>query len=124
MNLILVLVTDEEEHLSLVPEDIRAKLNKAEFQPYTTDQVFEILKDRTEKALFKWSYSEELLRKIADMSNGDVTIAINLLRQAALNAENNSKKSVEESDIPKTEDCTLKLNPDEKVLLEISARSG
>jgi Cdc6-like AAA superfamily ATPase len=120
LGITLVLITDSEENLSLLTEDVKFKLSIIKFQAYTTEQSFEILKDRAEKALAKWSYSDSILKKIADKINGNIALGINLLKQAAISAEARGKKVIEESDIPKVEeDCPFKLNRDEKVLLKI-----
>ena len=119
LGLTLVLITDSEENLLLLTEDVRAKLSRIKLQPYTIDQTFDILKSRAEKALAKWTYSDAIIRKIAEKVKGNITLGINLLKLAALNAENEGKKAIEESDIPQVDDCPVKLNSDEKVLLKI-----
>lgn len=119
LGLTLVLITDNEENLLLLTEDVRAKLSRIKLQPYTTDQTFDILKHRAEKALAKWTYTDAIIRKIAERVKGNITLGINLLKLAALNAENEGKKAIEESDIPEVEDCPVKLSSDERLLLKI-----
>jgi len=119
LGLTIVLITGDEENILLLTEDVRAKLNKIRLQPYTTEQTFDILKDRAEKALAKWTYTDAVIRKIAERVNGNITLGVNLLKISAVNAENRGKKAIEESDIPQVDDCPIRLNVDEKVLLKI-----
>jgi len=118
LGITVVLVTDEEENLLLLTEDVRAKLSRLKLQPYTVEQTFDILKDRAEKALAKWSCTDAVIRKIAEKVSGNITLGLNLLKLAAINAENKGKRTVEESDIPQ-DDCPVKLSHDEKILLKI-----
>ena len=119
LGITLVLITDEEENLLLLPEDVRTNSARIKFEPYSLEQTFDILKNRAEKALARWSYSDSLLKKIAEKCKGNVALGINLLKLAAINAESKNKKTIDESDIPQIEDCPLKLSYDEKTLLKI-----
>lgn len=119
LGITLVLITDEEENLLLLSEDIRANLATIKLEPYSLDQTFDILKSRVEKALARWSYSDSLLKKIAEKCRGNIALGINLLKITAINAERKNKKTIDESDIPEIEDCPLKLSYDEKILLKI-----
>lgn len=118
LGITLVLITDKEENLLLLPEDVRVKLVRIKLEQYSIEQTFEILKSRAEKALARWSYSDSLLKKIAEKCKGNISLGINLLKLAAINAESKNKKTIDESDIPQTEDCPLKLSYDEKLLLK------
>jgi len=118
LGLTVVLVTDEEENILLLTEDVRAKLSRLKLQPYTVEQTFDILKDRVEKALTRWSYTDAVIKKIAEKVNGNIALGLNLLKLSAINAENKGKKAIDESDIPEN-DCPTKLSRDEKILLNI-----
>ena len=122
LGVTLVLVTDEEENVSLITDDVRSRLGVLRVNPYTSEQVFDILKARAEKALARWSYTDDILREIAEKSKGNMTLALNLLRVAAVKAENVGKRIVEEQDIPETGNSPLELSPDEKVILNILRR--
>lgn len=88
-------------------------------QPYTTEQSFDILKDRAEKALAKWTYTDAVIKKIAEKIKGNIALGINALKLSALKAESENKKAIEESDIQINNDCPIKLSQDEKILLKI-----
>lgn len=118
LNITVILITDEEGNLSLLTEDVRAKLSRIGLQPYTEDQTFEILMDRAKKALAEKSFTEDLIRKIAEKVNGNITLGINLLKLSAMSAENEKREVIEVEDIPEV-GLPLKLSLDEKILLKI-----
>ncbi len=64
---------------------------KMTFEPYSKEQLFDILKYRAKLALREDSYDEELLEQIAELASkpnrGSARYAIGLLHQAALLAE-------------------------------------
>lgn len=119
MGTCTILVSDSEESLALLTENIRSNISVIRIQPYSYEQTLEILKERAEKSLAKWSFSDIVLKKIAEKVKGNITLAINTLKISALNAQNKGKKSIEESDLPEIEDCPVKLGFDEKILLRI-----
>jgi cell division control protein 6 len=120
LNLCVILISDEEENLSLLSESVRSNIPSIiKLQPYTTEQSFDILKDRAEKALAKWTYSEGVIKKIAEKIKGNIALGINALKLASLKAESENKKAIEETDIQINNDCPPKLNQDEKILLKI-----
>jgi len=121
LGLSVVLISDNEENLSLLNESVRSSIPSIiRLQAYTTEQSFDILKDRAEKALTKWSYTDTMIKKISEKIKGNIALGINALKLAALKAESENKKPIEEADIPEiNNDCPPKLNQDEKVLLKI-----
>jgi len=120
LNLCVVLISDEEENLSLLTESIRSNVaNIIRLKPCTTGQSFDILKDRAEKALAKWSYTDAVIKKIAEKVNGNIAFGINALKIAALKAESANKKAIEEAEVQIENDCPPKLSQDEKVLSRI-----
>lgn len=119
MGICLLLVSDNEENLGLLTENIRSNMSVIRIQPYSFEQTFEILKDRAEKSLAKWSFSDAVLKKIAEKVKGNIALGINTLKISALNAQNRGKRNIEESDLPEIEDCPVKLSFDEKLLLKI-----
>jgi Cdc6-like AAA superfamily ATPase len=120
LNICIILISDEEENISLLSESIRSNVpSTIRLQAYTTEQSFEILKERAEKALAKWTYTDAIIKKIAEKIKGNISLGINALKVAALKAENENKKAIEEVDIQINSDCPLKLTQDEKVLLKI-----
>ncbi|MEM1750090.1 MAG: hypothetical protein QXO91_00725 [Desulfurococcaceae archaeon] len=120
LNLCVVLITDEEENLSLLSESVRSNIPSIiRLKPYTVEQSFDILKDRAKKALTKGIYTDAVIRKIAEKIKGNIALGTNALKVSALKAESENKKAIEEVDIQIKNDCPIKLNQDEKVLLRI-----
>jgi Cdc6-like AAA superfamily ATPase len=122
LGLCVILISDSDENFALLSENIRSNIPSIIRLPaYTVDQSFDILKDRAEKALAKWTYSDAVIKKIAEKIKGNISLGINALKLAALKAESEGKKAIEEADIPEINiDCPrVKLSRDEKVLLRI-----
>ena len=121
LNLCVVLISDEEENLSLLGENVRSNIPSIlRLQPYTIEQSFDILEDRAEKALEKGTYTDPITKKIAEKINGNIALGINALKVAALKAESENRKAIDETDIPEINiDCPQKLGQDEKILLRI-----
>jgi orc1/cdc6 family replication initiation protein len=69
------------------------------FQPYTSQQLVEILKDRAEEALEKDAWSVETLVEIARLSEGDARVAIQTLKNAAELAEARRGAAISPEDI-------------------------
>ncbi|MGQ9469949.1 MAG: hypothetical protein ACUVTD_09080, partial [Nitrososphaerales archaeon] len=120
LNLCVILISDNEENLSLLSESIRSNIPSIiKLQPYTIEQSFDILKDRAEKALAKGSYTDAVIKKISEKVKGNIALGINALKVSALKAESENKKAIEENDVQINNDCPIRLSQDEKVLLEI-----
>ena len=120
LNLCVVLISDNEENISLLSESVKSHIPSIiRLQPYTTEQSFDILKDRAEKALTKGTYTDVIVKKIAEKIKGNIAFGINALKVSALKAESENKKAIEESDVQINNNCPIKLNQDEKVLLKI-----
>ena len=89
---------------------------------YTIKQCFNILKDRARKAFVKSSFKDELLMETSKRSKGNIALAINILRTAALKAQGENRKRIEITDLSETlypPSNPGNLGEDEKVLLEI-----
>jgi len=120
LNLCVVLISDEEENFSLLNENVRSNIPSIiRLRPYSTEQSFDILRNRADKALAKWSYTDAVIRKITEKIKGNILLGVNSLKAAALKVEAENKKAIEEADIQRNNDCPLKLSQDEKVLLKI-----
>jgi len=120
LNLCVILISDEEENLSLLGENVRSNIPSIlRLQPYTTEQSFDILKDRADRALAKGSCTDAAMKKIAEKINGNISLGINALKVSALKAESRSRGAIEEADIHIENDCPQKLGQDEKMLLRI-----
>jgi len=120
LNLCVVSISDEEENFSLLNENVRSNIPSViRLQPYTIEQSFDILRNRADKALAKWSYTDAIIKKIAEKIKGNISLGVNALKAAALKAETENKKAIEEADIQINNDCPQKLSQDKKVLLKI-----
>jgi len=116
---------------ALLNIDFRIKsslsLEPIEFPQYKTNEIYDIVKDRATFALAPNSISQDLLRKVAEYSLGDARVALNILRVAALNAEQKGKKigledvkkGWAESKFLKREKRIEDLNEHQKILVEI-----
>ncbi|MEM3489074.1 MAG: AAA family ATPase, partial [Nitrososphaerota archaeon] len=114
LNLCVILISDNEENISLLSESVRSNIPSIiRLQAYTTEQSFDILKDRAEKALAKGSYTDAVIKKIAEKIKGNLALGINTLKVSALKAESENKNAIEESDVQINNDCPIKLNQDE-----------
>jgi Cdc6-like AAA superfamily ATPase len=120
LNLCVVLISGSKENFSLLSENLRTNIPSTISLPtYTAEQSFDILKDRAEKALAKWTYTDAIIKKISENINGNLALGINTLKLAALKAESENKKVLEEADIQIKEDCAPALSHDEKVILDV-----
>lgn len=117
----LIMISETHDSYRKLNQEIKAIItNLTEIQDYTADQVFEIIMNRAEAALEKYTYSEETMRKIAEASSGNVTLALNLLKSQALKAESEGKASIDEVEFNLENDCPNdKLSDDEKTLVKI-----
>jgi cell division control protein 6 len=75
---------------------IKSRLNARliAFKPYSEKELTKILKQRAECALATKSWSEKILKSIANIAKGDARIAIQILRNAANSADRDSSKSI------------------------------
>ncbi|MFQ6115431.1 MAG: Cdc6/Cdc18 family protein [bacterium] len=94
-NLGLVCICNSAEQVLLTLDDrVRSRFmaSKIYFKPYSYETLVEILTQRAEHALYKDSWSMDVLKLIARLSRGDARIAIQTLRLAGEIAEtqNNS----------------------------------
>lgn len=88
---------------------------------YTTEQSFDILRERAREALVKSSFTDELLLEISERTKGNMALAINVLRTAAYKAQGESRERIEITDLSETLplDNPGDLNFDERMLLRI-----
>jgi len=71
------------------------------FNPYTEDEIRNILHERILQGLYSGVVKEKLLDIVVEqtMKSGDLRVGIDLLKRAALNAENDARKSLNRDDI-------------------------
>jgi len=121
LGLNLIIIAETYDSFRKLNQSIKAAITSLiEISSYTTDQVFEILMERAEEALEKYTYTEETIRKITEASSGNITLALNLLKFQALKAESEGKSSIDEVEFNFENDCPNdKLSDDEKTLIRI-----
>jgi len=87
----LILIANFRSFILSLDDRVKSRLNPAmlEFPRYSDNDLVHILRERAELVLSPRSWSEKVLRKIADISAGDARVAIQTLRCAALSAERN-----------------------------------
>jgi len=121
LGLGLVMVSDSiDAYTRLKPEAKSSIANIIEIPGYTIDQAFDILNDRAEQALEQYTYSEDTIRKIAGISQGNITLAFGILKTLALKAESQNKKSLDDVEFNFEIDCPdEKLSRDEKIIVGI-----
>ena len=112
---------NKEAYRKLSPRAKASITHLIEIPSYSKDQVFDIILERAKEALEEYTYSEETLRRIAELSQGNVTLALNLLKSLALKAEKEDRKSIDEVELNYEVDCPehRNLSLDQKVIIKI-----
>jgi len=90
------------QHVYFGLEDrVKSRLNPSRilFGEYPEDELFDILQQRVPYALAPDSCSEQLLRKIAGLADGDARIAIQTLKNAACIAERERQREIRSSHV-------------------------
>ena len=106
------------------------------FPPYSTAEVHDILKERVIQGFYPNVLSQEMLDLVVEqtLKSGDLRVGIDLLKRAALNAERDARRSIEEEDICKAYEVSRYLHlafslralkaEERKVLAGIAEMSG
>lgn len=119
----VAIVSDNEDFLHSIDPWTRSNIaGMLRLESYTAEEAFGILKERAEQALAEGSYTDELIRGIAEKSKGNIALAINALKASALKAESEGRKAIDDIDADAVlieHDCPEKLTHDEKILLKI-----
>jgi len=85
LGLGLIIISESFETYKKLNQAVKANIaNIIEIPTYTPEQAFNILMERCEDAFEKYAYSEETIRKIAESSHGNITLALNLLKSLAI----------------------------------------
>jgi len=100
-NVGLICVCNSRSVLYSMDERIRSRLNakQIEFRPYTEDDLAYILERRAELALNPDFWNRKTLDRIAELAEGDARVAIQTLKNAAYNAENELSRKIKEKHI-------------------------
>ena len=127
----LIMIANQENVFYNIDERIRSSLSSRKnirFRAYETDELLDILKDRRKWGLKQDAIKTGQLRKIANRANGDARIAINSLRIAAEEAEEQGSEKILDEDveaaIPEAveqdqSESLEKLNEDQRILYDI-----
>ena len=121
LGLGLMIIAESKESYRRLSAQARANVtNMIEILANSSNQVLGILEERARQALADYTYSTATLKKIADLSQGNVTLALGLLKSLVLKAESEGKSSIDEVEINYEADCPDEtLTRDERVLLKI-----
>jgi orc1/cdc6 family replication initiation protein len=95
----VILIANNPNILAHFDERIRSRfsgLKKIRFKRYTSEELFDILQDRKEYGLYPDSIEKPQLKMIAENSGGDARVAVNSLRLAAQDAENQGAEKITE----------------------------
>ncbi len=109
----LAIVGHNENILHSLDQSTRGIMGKyiVRFSPYTKDQIFEILLDRSREGLADGSYSEDILEMISDITGaqsphetqkGDARLAIDILYRAAYIAQQMGRRKITPEDVRKS----------------------
>ncbi|NOR85761.1 AAA family ATPase [archaeon] len=107
----LVLISNDEFALIDVDQRIKSSLSleTVEFKGYTVNEMFDILKDRCDHAFMVGAITDPLIKIAALNADGDARVGIEILRKAALFAEDESKKIIDKEHIIKAKKDALHL---------------
>ncbi|MHA1972607.1 MAG: NB-ARC domain-containing protein [Candidatus Hodarchaeales archaeon] len=121
LGVCVFLLTDNEENLTNLDTNIRSNISKIMTLPkYSTDQALDILKAVAGKALEKETFSDEILKEIAKKTEGNITLAINALKAAAMKAESEGQEKILMDDIQVEDNPPVNgLNLDHKIIIDI-----
>jgi len=126
----LVCIANDEKALMNLDPRIRSSLQLEEiaFPAYKDWELFDILWDRAKLALMPDTIERRQVRMIASFSNGDARVGLEIMRRAALLAEDEGKERIEDEHIKRAweqarflrKDRLLeKLNEHEKLLYRL-----
>jgi len=96
---VMVIISDVEVDLSR-ELDIRVTSvfspTEVYFPPYSVEETFQILKERVMQGLYPGVLSDALLDEVVDhtLRSGDMRVGIDMIKRAALNAENDAKLEI------------------------------
>ncbi len=101
----LISITNFESWISNLDKRIRSRFNPQilKFKSYNYDETFRILSERAKYAFFENVISEQLIELISKKSFQlkDIRSGIYLLKQAGLNAEARSSRTINDKDVNK-----------------------
>jgi len=131
----LICISESREPIFELEERVRSRLNPrfVHFAPYTEEELVEILKERALIALHAEAWNEEILKRVAELSKGDARTAIQTIRNAAQQAEQNGCTSIKPEHVEKAicdikdlrkEYSLKKLSEDQRLVYELIRKQG
>jgi cell division control protein 6 len=135
---VIVIISDMDVDLSTVVDSrVSSVFRPSEiyFPPYGDEEVREILRARVLQGLFPGSLSDQMFDLLAEQTqkSGDLRVGIDLIKRAALHAEQRASRSIEKDDICKAYDVSKYLHlassvralkDEEKAVLRCLARQS
>ncbi len=90
IKLLLVTIEDPEIFLDKSILSGIGKFNRVTLREYSTEELYQIIIDRAKAALYEGTYENDAIKTVAELSeeNGSARIAIELLNNSVLLAEN------------------------------------
>ena len=131
----LICVSESREPVIDLEDRVKSRLNPKfiHFEPYTENELVEILKERALSALHAEGWDDEILRKIATLSDGNARTAVQIIKSAVQKAEESKsgairpefvKNSINEMRDLRKEYSLKKLPDDLKMIYDIIKRQG
>jgi orc1/cdc6 family replication initiation protein len=131
----LICISESREPALDLEDRVKSRLNPrfVYFDPYTEDELVEILKERALIALHPDSWSETVLRRVAELSGGDARTAIQTVKSAVQFAKENGKMAIEMEHVERAvsdmkdlrkEYSLKKLTEDHRMLYKLIKKSG
>ncbi|MFB6199955.1 MAG: Cdc6/Cdc18 family protein [Candidatus Nanohaloarchaea archaeon] len=96
-NIALIMIANKETALYQVDDRIRSSLEgtkEIHFPEYSQEELVDILEDRRKWGLREQSVTDSQLHRIGNKADGDARIALNALRIAAEEAEQQDKEKI------------------------------
>ena len=93
----IIFIANDANTFSHFEDRVRSRIsgvNRIRFRRYSTEQLTDILKLRRKHGLGKNTVKTSQLEVIASRSDGDARVAVNTLRLAAMNAENQGLETI------------------------------
>ncbi len=102
-NISIILIAQNKIFLDFIDNAVKSSLYKniINFEKYSKEELFSLLKDRRNLALSPEAVTDELLEKISDLTeqNGDARFSIEFLWRTAKKAQNNNLSQLSESNL-------------------------
>jgi len=119
----IIIVSNVKKNLRVLNQNTLSNIPQViSLTNYTPEQSYEILKRRAETALTESSFTEDLLKTISNRTKGNMMLALNMLRSAALKVESERRKIIEVADLSEqlqNIDEETRLDADEQLLYNI-----